>query len=138
MDCVQFVGDLVLSKSTTGTIALWKPDLLTSTQKSSHTGTKTPNSSINGCNEIFQHLCDFDCKDCDVWYVRFGTNDDCTLLAIGNKLGDLRLFHIDTMQQLQVGNPISSSVIRQVSFCGDNKTLIAVCDDASIWRWAIG
>jgi len=130
VDCVQFVGDLILSKSTTNVIALWKPDLSTSkTTANCFDPTK--------CNDTFLHLADYDCKSCDVWYVRFGKNKECNMLAIGNKTGDLRLFHIDTRTYYNFATFNTSSTVRQVSFSPDSSSLIVVCDDSTVWRWLI-
>lgn len=130
VDCVKFVGDLILSKSTTNSIALWKPELSMPASESDH---ETPMK----CNDKFVHLCDFDCHECDVWFVRFATNIDCKMLVIGNRLGDLRLFHIDTRRYYTFVNFNASSVVRDVSFSPDGTSLFVVCDDSTVWRWII-
>ncbi len=138
VDCVQFVGDLVLSKSTTNTIALWKPDLSSSPKATNNQGkTTTTILAPRKCNEKFLHLYDYHCSDCEVWYVRFGTNKSCNLLVIGNRVGDLRLFHIDSGTYHNLPNTYNSSTIRQASFSPDGKSIFVVCDDSTLWRFDI-
>ena len=128
-------------------IALWKPYFTTDDDQDKGLGNKTNKggsptkkkslSHSAKCSSEFLHLRDFECADCDVWYVRFGTNIDCTMLAIGNNKGDLRIFHMDSASQARFSNANSTSTVRQVSFSPDNKSIIIVCDDSTVWRWVI-
>merc|ERR1712045_901987 len=97
----------------TNVIALWKPELSPSSSPANNNNNSTINSSTDGggtCKDKFLHLCDFDCVECNVWYVRFGTNSNCTMLAIGNGIGDLRLFHIDSRRYFHLVNLYCSAL----------------------------
>jgi len=144
VDCVQFVGDLVLSKTTTNTIALWKPELKTSShelpliekQNNIESSTTSISTSSKLCTN-FLHLFDFECSECDVWYVRFGTDPECTKLAIGNKFGDIRVFNIGTRSYQTITNMNCNGTVRHVSFSPNSKSIIAVCDDSTLWKWDV-
>ena len=117
VDCVQFIGDLLISKSTTNLLALWKP------------GTK---------NGVIP-LRDFPLTNCDVWFVRFHTDPLCQILAIGNTKGEIKIWEIDHFAKkkpfVSLTHSTCTSTIRMVSFSPDGKTLLAACDDSSIWKW---
>lgn len=134
---MKFVGDLILSKSTTNSIVLWKPDLSYSLSSRSDQDSLKHPFSPSKCSDKFLYICDFDCNDCEVWYVRFGTNSDCSMLAIGSKVGDLRLFHIDSRNYYNFINFNAQFTIRHITFSPDDSSLIAVCDDSVVWRWVI-
>ena len=134
VDCVQFVGDLVLSKSIGNTVVLWKPDF-----------TKTTRS---GHGKLLQHtppnevivLREFTTKECDVWFIRFGTDVHCRMLALGNKVGEIKVWDIDENPKKKCFTSLTqqyacTSTVRMVAFCPDTKCLIAACEDASIWKW---
>ena len=117
VDCVQFIGDLLISKSTTNLLALWK------------TGTK---------NGVIP-LRDFPLTNCDVWFVRFHTDPLCQMLAIGNTKGEIKIWEIDHFAKkkafVSLTHSTCTSTIRMVSFSPDGKTLLACCDDSSVWKW---
>ena len=133
VDCVQFVGDLVLSKDTNETIVLWMPDASQANRTSSNSKTqhRLPSEVIA--------LREFNINKCDVWFMRFQTDWDCQLLALGNTVGEIRVWEVGAnptkkhfctlMQQYCV------SAVRMVAFSPDSKLLLASCDDASIWVW---
>lgn len=71
VDCVRFLGDLVLSKSTDNCISLWTPDEVTSSASESQS------SSII-------HLQDYKMENCNIWYVRFAIDTMNQNLYCGN------------------------------------------------------
>lgn len=133
VDCVAFVGDLILSKSTTNVISLWKPML--PQEKHSRIISST---SLSNINDAFIHLKDYAVPECGQWFIRFGLDKDCKLLAVGNAIGDLRVWEIGGAKKplFQV-NPICNSVVRMVTFSPDAKVMVAVCDDSSVWKYNI-
>jgi len=131
VDCVQFVGDLVLSKSIHNNIVLWKPNLQRPTIRGKPSHQKPP-------NDVFA-LCEFTTKECDVWFIRFGTNVAGNVLAIGNRQGQIKLWAIDDNPKKTafalLTNLQCTSIVRMVSFSPDNKCLVAACEDATVWKW---
>lgn len=131
VDCVQFVGDLILSKSIDNDIILWKPVLTRSRVEDKSTQQRLPSEVVA--------LREFRLSDADVWFIRFHTNPDCTILACGNNIGEIKVWDIDANPKkenvVKLTNQYCTSSIRMVSLSPDSKCLVAACDDASIWQW---
>lgn len=126
VDCVKFVGDLVLSKSIGNTVVLWKPDF----SKTTHH--KPP-------NEVMV-LREFVTRDCNVWFIRFDTDVDCSMLAVGNRVGEIRVWDIDANPKKKCFANLTQqyacpTTVRMVAFSPDAKCLIAACEDASLSKW---
>jgi polycomb protein EED len=128
VDCVRFMGDLVLSKSCENCIVCWKPggcledDVL------------QPDDS--GAS-IIHH---FDCNECDIWFVRFSLDFFQKFLALGNLIGQIYVWELDTPDPSLVKctilqHPKCITAVRQTAFSRDGAVLIAVCDDGTVWRW---
>jgi polycomb protein EED len=122
------MGDLVLSKSCENCIVCWKPggsledDLL------------QPDDS--GAS-IIHH---FDCNECDIWFVRFSLDFFQKYLALGNLIGQIYVWELDTPDPSLVKctilqHPKCITAVRQTAFSRDGAVLIAVCDDGTVWRW---
>mmetsp|Transcript_24206 Transcript_24206/g.35383 ORF Transcript_24206/g.35383 Transcript_24206/m.35383 type:complete len:592 (-) Transcript_24206:50-1825(-) len=156
VDCVQFVGDLVLSKSISNTIALWKPYLLPQTTGTSHHHNKLgPQPSIRLCDKVIP-LREFKLNNCDIWFVRFATDlPNCNMLAVGNNVGEIKVWEIgpNSINKKSfcnltlssggnnngAGNASnfckSTSTVRMVAFSPDGRSLVATCDDSTVWKW---
>ena len=133
VDCVAFVGDLILSKSTTNVMTLWKPIL-----PQDRNSRIISSTSLSNPNDKFIHLRDFSIPDCGQWYIRFGLCKDRELLAVGNCVGDLRVWEIGGAKKpLFQSNNFCSSIVRMVSFSPDSKVMVAVCDDSSVWKYNV-
>jgi polycomb protein EED len=136
VDCIYFVGDLILSKSTTNIVSLWKPIFCVSDKNQSIESNDT-SSSTSSNNEVL-HLLDYSVPDCGQWYIRFGVDSDCNLLAVGNCIGDIRVWEIGGAKKPNiVFNAMCSAIVRMTAFSPDGKMMVAVCDDSTVWKYRI-
>ena len=118
IDCVSFVGDLVMSKSLQSKVILWRP-------------------FQNYHAENISFIKEYDLPFTPVWFIKFAISlQKGDLFAAGNSAGKIYIYHIDTGKRLGVlEHPKCKSTIRQVAFSLDTKTIVAVCDDSTVWRW---
>ncbi|KAM7179160.1 polycomb protein EED isoform 1-T1 [Macrochelys suwanniensis] len=177
VDCVRWLGDLILSKSCENAIVCWKPGKM-----------EDDIDKIKASESNVTILGRFDYSQCDIWYMRFSMDFWQKMLALGNQVGKLYVWDLEiedphkanSAQRPQSGwgrivlgtvrryskrksvprrayrvirrkvykvierrltrcttltHPKCAAAIRQTSFSRDSSILIAVCDDASIWRW---
>lgn len=151
VDCVQFVGDLILSKSVSNKIVLWKP-LFSNEEDSESTiySTQRVPSSI-----LF--LREFKLEHCGSWYVRFESPPPYHhVLALGNQKGEVKVWHLGGNEEDNSGchpnqkyfcNLTTSgwfgggatsneqSTVRMVAFNPHGSNLVAVRDDSTVWMW---
>jgi polycomb protein EED len=73
VDCVRWLGNAVLSKSTHNKICLWKP---------------CPRRRKDAVTLLRQ----FTLPDTDIWFVRFSLDEDKALVAAGNTLGRVYVY----------------------------------------------
>ncbi|CAM9107506.1 unnamed protein product, partial [Heterosigma akashiwo] len=126
VDCVRWLGNLLLSKSCLADksphnkIVLWKPD------------------PARGSSAVIV-LREFLFPDGNLWYVRFGLDADLRRMAVGNNRGQLFVWNLDGSKQpaAKAAHPKCQATIRHAAFSPDGKTLISVTDDSTVWRWNI-
>lgn len=141
-DCVQFVGDLVLSKSINDVIILWKP-IFSDSQLKNNVLINFEGNGKAGVSRIpneVQPLREFVLNKCDIWFIRFQTDADCRMLAIGNNIGEIKVWDICASNptkkfMTRVDHQTCCSPIRMVSFSPDGRSLASVCDDSTVWKW---
>ncbi|KAH8285803.1 hypothetical protein KR018_008721 [Drosophila ironensis] len=129
VDCVQWFGDFVFSKSCENSIVCWKPGKLSA-----------PWQEIQAQETATTVLHHFDYKMCEIWFVRFAFNAWQKVLALGNQQGTTFVWELDCNDPnltkcSQLVHPKSTSTIRQTSFSKDGSILVCVCDDSTVWRW---
>lgn len=138
VDCVRFFGDLILSKSTDHLISFWKPG---------------PPGKAFGQEGKVHELQELRIPECEIWYLRFFVGLEEQIVACGNQEGKIFVWDLLSVIQdksLNPVNPISRSharviaklinpkcktPVRQVAINASGRYLIAVCDDATVWRW---
>ena len=131
VDCVRWVGNLILSKSTENKIVLWKPDV------------QRRKDAIIVLRELVL-------DGADIWFLRFALSEDLSKVAVGNKSGQLFVWDLDSTPEDRLANGhlrqevratwrLNSqkcrSTVRQTAFSPDGSTLVCCCDDATVWRW---
>jgi polycomb protein EED len=132
VDCVQFVGDLILSKSTYNSIVLWLPDIPETA------ASKVTNSSAYEPPGEVIALRTFDLDHCEIWFVRFAVDDSGRLLAVGNIKGEVHIWDIDACKKKRPTKqlkPMVNSTVRMLAFSPDSKTLLACDDSATVCKW---
>ena len=90
VDCVRFVGNAILSKSTKNRIVLWLPDPL----------------RFKGAPVILR---EYATNDCGNWFTRFGVSQELDIFALGNTDGKVSIFSISAPASVLKIKPIVSS-----------------------------
>ncbi|KAI8042361.1 polycomb protein esc [Drosophila gunungcola] len=129
VDCVQWFGNFVLSKSCENAIVCWKPGQL-------HQSFEQVKPSDSSCTIIAE----FEYDECEIWFVRFGFNPWQKVIALGNQQGKVYVWELDPSDpegahMTTLHNPRSVATVRQIAFSRDASVLVYVCDDATVWRW---
>lgn len=127
VDCVRWLGNFILSKSCENCIILWKAGTLEDKEWKAKEG----KVSI---------LHRFAYKECDIWYMRFCLDAQQKTMALGNQVGRIFVWNIDVDDPTQAKLTVLThnkcySAVRQTCFSPDGDTLLAVCDDGTVWRW---
>lgn len=131
VDCVQFAGDLLLSKSIENKVRLWYP-------KTMHKTTPLGDPLQPPSSDILL-LRTFEFDDANIWFVRFATDPTMQILAAGNIHGTVYLWEIGarSVQPFRKMNITRPSTIRCLSFSPDGAMLVASTDDGSFYRWNV-
>ena len=147
IDCVQFVGDLILSKSVSNKVVLWKPlfnnDI--ESEQTIHVKHRVPSSIL--------FLREFTLDHCGSWYVRFESPPPYhQILALGNQKGEVKIWRIGNGDDDSGCHPnqkyfcnlktseyfngaYDQSTVRLVTFNPHGFHLVAVKDDSTVWVW---
>jgi len=128
VDCSLFFGNyFILSKSLNNSITCWKPGQLNSNPLDDG---ETKTTMIH----------QFDYTSGEIWYIRFSMDINQTILSLGNQKGKIFLWDLDVdnfagRKPKVLSHPRCINTIRQTSISKDCSTIIAVCDDGTVWRW---
>jgi polycomb protein EED len=128
VDCVQWLGHMILSKSTHNQITLWEPDL-SSKKKVDAPSYQPPDNVI-----VLQT---FEISNCNNWSERFGIDLMGQHLAVENLSGEVDERKIDDSKKEPTQKLKEKRFVRFriMAFSPDGKTLVSCADDATISRW---
>ena len=126
IDCVRWLGQLVLSKSCENAIVLWKPPGM---------GDDDDGGNVDS-TPIVLHT--FEMNNCEIWYLRFALDYFQTVLACGNQAGRVFLWDLEADKidsPVQLIHPKCDAPIRHVGFSRCGNIMVTVSDNATVWRW---
>lgn len=93
----------------------------------------------NGQGLVVSKLFTFDITECDIWFMRMELDHAMKLLAVGSQTGKVFVFDLETEMPVNRKSTLfhmkCNSAVRQTSFSRDGNTLVAACDDGTVWRW---
>lgn len=87
VDCVRWLGNLVLSKSCENCIVCWKAGPLDADANTSVSGGKGDDS--------VSVLHRFEYRECEIWYMRFCLDYQHKMMALGNQVGRIFVWDLD-------------------------------------------
>jgi len=146
VDCVEFVGDLVLSKSVEDVIELWAPIL----EDNNKNGGDDDDDSYSRRRRFpplsdYVHLRSFRYSNGSAWFMRFAVDPSGTVLAVGDTDGHLYLWDIaatsteSSSPRYKQKLPLRKGCIRSIAFSPRHQddddvgsTLVAVTDECCI------
>jgi len=135
VDCVRWVGDHLISKSTKNQLKLWRP-------------------AIHRCKDTVTILETYAVPSTSIWFLRMDLDMRREYIAVGNTAGEVYLWKLegDSVED-KTKPPVSSETkakrrrrklthphgrvtsMRAVAFSSNAETLICVCDDSSVLRY---
>lgn len=121
VDCVRWHGDFILSKSTHNKVVVWKPEPCK----------KAGQDAALVLSEL-RYTCS------DIWFLRFNIDPAHNFLAVGNKVGQVYVYDLTSLKSREICKLTHSqctSTVRQTAITHDSRTILAVTEDGSIWRW---
>lgn len=136
VDCVAWYGNFILSKSCENSIVCWRPGKL---ETSNDLNLPTKYTTDTTCS-IMEN---FDVKDCDIWFLRFSIDTEMKHLALGNRLGKIYIYDLDShdhdsrADKITLSHPQLTSTVRQTCYNNNGTILICSCENGTIWRWNV-
>jgi polycomb protein EED len=133
VDCVHWVGDLLVSKSLQNRLLLWEP-------KGEREALASPASQFTVLEEYMLDAC-------VSWFIRFGIDCSRQLVACGNERGVVTVYKLDdipskALSVLWAGQgtgskkqPTDGGIVRQCAFNSDASILLAVDDSSRVVQY---
>eukprot|EP00177_Eucheuma_denticulatum_P000657 GFKZ01001179.1.p1 GENE.GFKZ01001179.1~~GFKZ01001179.1.p1 ORF type:complete len:455 (-),score=57.89 GFKZ01001179.1:1089-2453(-) len=132
VDCVMWVGDLLLSKSVHNMMLLWEPGF--------------DRDALGAPANNFSLLEEYTIEGCEVWFIRFGMDQRRRLVACGNDEGVIVIYDLATIPSEPLcevwpkgSKPRKgkgpSRLVRQCAFSEDGKFLVAVDEHSNIMQY---
>eukprot|EP00802_Teleaulax_amphioxeia_P017098 Tamp_17242.p1 GENE.Tamp_17242~~Tamp_17242.p1 ORF type:complete len:313 (-),score=67.16 Tamp_17242:86-1024(-) len=131
VDCVRWYGDLLLTKSTHNKVVCWKPAPSRDVGKSGH-------NKFQGMDGALL-LGEYRYSQSNIWFLRFGLDPNFNFMVVGNMGGQLLIYDLAGLPNGRECCKLSHSqctcIVRQTAVSPDGKTILAVTEDGSLWRW---
>lgn len=108
----------------------WKPGLLPSEQL----------RSTERSRDDFTKIVKFNVENCNYYFTRFATTYDRSILALGNSVGNVRLWNLDCVNPRRIPTELLTHKkckknVRDLSFSRCGRDLIFCSDDGVIWLY---
>ena len=144
VDCVRWVGDLLLTKSVDSKILMWRPvfEPRPAPQPpawiADSEGLSTampPHPYGQGDMELLQS---YVFSDCSIWYMRFGLDFGCNTLAVGTVDGRVYVWDVRASPPstaIKLSLPRCKRPVRMVAPSFDGRMLIVCADNGCIYRF---
>lgn len=96
--------------------------------------------ATNDALDRFDIVAYFPVHKCDYYFMRFATDAAKTVMALGNTLGDVYIWNLQTdnpanIQPEILKHPKRTGVARDVSLSRNGRDLVICCDDGTIWYY---
>lgn len=132
VDCVMWVGDLLISKSVDKHMLLWEPGF--------------DREALGAPSNNYTLLGEYALEGCAVWFIRFGMDQRRRLVACGNDEGVIVIYDLATIPSEPLckvypkgSKPTKgkgpSRLVRQCAFSEDGKFLVAVDEHSNIMQY---
>lgn len=102
VDCVRWIGDLLLTKSTQNEVKLWRP-------------------AVHRCESCVTVLATFVVPSSNIWFLKLGINADRTQFAAGTTNGYVYVYNIDPVAIVGRKRKNASSALPCTDRGGENK-----------------
>mmetsp|Transcript_39362 Transcript_39362/g.70515 ORF Transcript_39362/g.70515 Transcript_39362/m.70515 type:complete len:197 (+) Transcript_39362:823-1413(+) len=124
VDCIRWLGDLLLSKSVDDRILLWSVDL-------------QQNQKNKNSLESVDFLQEYHLEHADIWFIRFSLDFHCKYLAVGNRIGKVFVYDVEKSTEpiQRLGATGLKSAVRQTAVSYDGSSILCCCEDSSVHRW---
>lgn len=134
IDCARFfVKDFIITKSCQDEICVWKIGDESTLDVAYHSTRAETNVSIYRTLPL---------PNSDVWFMKLVVDPTYELLAAGDTTGKIKIWPVgkdfmtcDEEHPHVLSHRLMRRCVRQIDFSPTGDTLVAVCDDASVWRW---
>lgn len=133
VDCIRFVGDMLISKSLEGKLILWCPDVPDPPPTTCFATPLHPPPSKIKVVRVWKY------KDGIICYVPFVVDCWHKFLLVSNSRGEIFVWEIGA-QSLKPIETIAlptqdMTVFRSMAFCPEGETLVAGADNGTVWKW---
>lgn len=164
VDCVEWFGDLIISRSCEEEIIIWKPCKNVQNQSIDLLAENIPQNDLclnedidvmplnvepNSTRKNFKIIGRIPVEKSDVWYIRFAMDRMRDLLAIGNTEGAILLVDLKSMatncelfkevhierMKIPPHQSVSSKYVRQIGFNYNGTSLVAVTDGSHVIKY---
>lgn len=133
VDCVHWIGELLISKSLQNRLLLWSP--------------KGDREALASPASMFTVLEEYMLDSCVSWFIRFGVDCSRQLVACGNERGVVTVYKLDEIPSKPLSvlwsgqgatskkQPTEGCIVRQCAFNSDASILLAADDTSRVVQY---